>query len=407
MTEGVPPQRRRASDRSPIENALRYIGSQRSGQLVELLETALVWPRGDIGVALLPLTEPTLILAEWTASERAEVLELLIKAGVEHPSVGPSEHSRERRVLRAAFRIPDPDIQANWAATLSDRWSQLRALEHVFPRVSTSTTQPMEAAWTRAVRNLEAYLSRSFQQLRTVADWQQIKQNGFYSRRDLNHNEPLAGSDLSELRPASEHAQPFFVDLIVVTVYMKERAIFRRSTERVVTAQSEGVEFYIARSYTGKDVATRAYVPIQALWGCTAESAPAGSFETRLRFPHPLQRGEQAYFASEALSSQDEPEGDREWINVEVDHHGIAKGRLHHNGLVPSSGLTIRVCFDDGWLPASAWYYAEATDYERHIEPPTGDGRLLDVIGGGVSHTFVQVGQPRENYGIGLRWNPE
>jgi len=124
--------RRRADDRSPIENALRFIGGQRGGQLLELLRSAIEWPTGDVGVALRPLIEPTAVLGNWTPDDRAEALESLIKAGVEHSSVGAGEHSRERRVLRAAFRLPDPEIAEHWAATLSDRWTQLKALEQLF-----------------------------------------------------------------------------------------------------------------------------------------------------------------------------------------------------------------------------------------------------------------------------------
>ena len=90
--------RRRADDRSPIENALRFIGGQRGGQLLELLRSAIEWPTGDVGVALRPLIEPTAVLGNWTPDDRAEALESLIKAGVEHSSVG-LEPAREPQKL--------------------------------------------------------------------------------------------------------------------------------------------------------------------------------------------------------------------------------------------------------------------------------------------------------------------
>ena len=404
--------RRRADDRSPIENALRFIGGQRGGQLLELLRSAIEWPTGDVGVALRPLIEPTAVLGNWTPDDRAEALESLIKAGVEHSSVGAGEHSRERRVLRAAFRLPDPEIAEHWAATLSDRWTQLKALEQLFPPVSTNTTQPMEAAWGRAVRRLSAYLDRQFMQLGTGADWSRFGQrNG-----DPQVSRPVGaaiGPDQSELRPPSQYAQPFLMNLLVVTVLFRGRAQARRISERVVTARADGVEFFTARAYSADPTFSRMYVPITALWGCKQDLVPISGadspMETRLRFPQPLRRGEQAYFASEALFNSSEPSaaGDRDWINVEVDHHGIVAGSLHHNGLVPASGLTIRACFEESYAPVAAWWYAESTEYERAKQPPVGDKHLLSTSRGQISHTFTQVCQPRESYGVGFQWGPD
>ena len=55
---------------------------------------------------------------------------------------------------------------------------------------------------------------------------------------------------------------------------------------------------------------------------------------TRLWFPEPLKYGEQAYFASETVFDEGEH---AEWVDVEVDHHGIAPGRLLHSTSCPSA----------------------------------------------------------------------
>lgn len=405
MTHGVPSRRRGASDRSPIENALRYIGGQRSGHLAAMLQNATAWPTGDVGVALLPLTQPTRALAaDWTPDERAAALELLLKEGVEHPSVGPSEHSRERRVLRAALRLPDPDINVAWAATLAERWEQLRVIEQLFPRTSTGTTQPMESAWTKGVRLLANYLERRFDELATPSDWQSYKA----SKVD---NEPVqAEANRNLFRKPSDGAQPFVVNRMVVTVIVTQRNSRRRITERVVTAQEKDVEFYLARAFTAGRNLGRTYVPTISLWGCRAEPVPSAypgePITTRLHFPHPLRLGEQAYFASEALYDGSEPSvGDeRNTVGIDIDHHGIEAGAYEFGKTFPLRGLTIRVKFEQHDLPRSVWWYAEANELEREQEPVSGNERLLPIVGGEVSYTFRNVCQPRESYGIGFVW---
>ena len=401
MAEGVSTVRRRARDRSPTEKALRYIAGQRSGQLAELLENAIEWPSGDVGTALHPLTQPTEVLQDWAAHERAAALVQLIKEGVEHPSVGPSESSRERRVLRAAFRFVDPDVKQAWAGTLAERWEQLKVLNNLFPYAST--TQPMEAAWTRGVRKLAGYVDRAFQaELSQPNDWRKLRNERF--------DNPAAdwpADRIHVFREASVGAQPFFVERFVVTVYFVGWNTARRITERVVTARTDGVEFYTARAFSGRGAFGREYVPVRALWGCRAEPVPSTRSSepvvTRLWFPRPLRLGEQASFATEAIFDVD-PNGpkDRHFIDVDVDHHGIALGRLHYNGVFPLSGLTIRARFDQAHLPVAVWWYAEATEQERLVP---GDDRLLSVADGEVAYTFTEtIGQPRENYGIGYNW---
>jgi hypothetical protein len=149
------------------------------------------------------------------------------------------------------------------------------------------------------------------------------------------------------------------------------------------------------------------YVAVQALWGCTAEfvasARPGRPAVTRLRFPAPLRAGEHAHFASEVIDENIEEE--RYWVNVDVDHYGIARGQVAYGGLVPVSGLTIRIRFDDEHLPEAVWWYAEANERERYDRPSEGDPRLLRIIGRDVQFTFVdRPCQPRESYGLAFGW---
>jgi hypothetical protein len=260
----------------------------------------------------------------------------------------------------------------------------------------------MDQAWLKAARtpsgqSSEAEAGRSEDAHEATADTATIAR----PVRGGGGGEPL-------FRRASEGAQLFVVDRLVTTVFMQGSSAVRRITERVVTAQADGVEFYTARSFSGRDTSGRDYVPIQALWGCQAETVPSSRpgdpVITRLRFPRPLRKGEKASFASEALFAPEPEEYDIDWVDVDIDHHGIVPGRTAFADTFPLSGLTIRVRFDLDFLPVVAWYYAELTEQERATRPSDED-RLLEIQSGEVSYTFTDVAcQPRESYGIGWQW---
>lgn len=149
------------------------------------------------------------------------------------------------------------------------------------------------------------------------------------------------------------------------------------------------------------------YVPVQALWGCTAEfiepAHPRRPAVTRLRFPTPLREGERAHFASEIIDENIHEE--RQWIDVDVDHHGIARGEVAYGGLVPISGLTIRVRFDQGHIPEAVWWYAELNENERYDRPSVDDPRMLKINGQDLQYTFTEGPcQPRESYGLAFGW---
>lgn len=209
-------------------------------------------------------------------------------------------------------------------------------------------------------------------------------------------------------RRPSKGAQPVFAELFVVTVYMKGRTVERRITERLVTAREDDVQYYIARALPEMTDASTS-VPVRALWGCAAErlaSQPGEPVLTRLRFPAPLQRGERHYFASESVAGT-APLVERRAINVEVDHHGIAPGERMH-GLVPTQGLTIRVCFDAAEPPEAVWWYADVTERERFRRPDPDDDRWVEVSSQGIAeHTFADPCQPLANYGLSIGWPSE
>lgn len=364
-------------------------------------------PETEIGTTLAALTRPTGVLDGWSDDELAGAVWRLILEGVEAPDVGPTTRSRRRRVLYAAFRIKDPDIADPWGSSLHDRFLQLMALTTIFG--NPTTCQPMEDAWRRGVSALASYLEARFRELHSAEAWE-----GYRSDAGSKQMRPagwphyfgeLSESD-SQYRPPSAGAQPVFVNLFVTTVFMRQRAVYRRITERLITARERDVEFYTARGFAGKPP-DLTYVPVRALWGCTAEFVEpvvrGGPAVTRLRFPVPLGKGQSAHFASEVVDENITEQ--RHWIDVDVDHHGIAPGQVAYGGRVPVSGLTIRVRFDEGHLPEAVWWYAELNERERYDRPPDGDLRLLTITGQDVQHTFIDGPcQPREHYGLAFSW---
>ena len=182
----------------------------------------------------------------------------------------------------------------------------------------------------------------------------------------------------------------------------------RRVTERLVTSRIPHAEvaFFTAHGYrVEENSGNRTYVPVRSVWGCQEEISNRNARDMtgdRLWFPRPLKYGEQAYFASEAVFNESDHQ---EWVDVEVDHHGIARGRLLYTHQLPISGLTIRITFDNGFFPEAAWWYAELTESERYVQPRPGDRHLLPLVGNTVQYTFTEhVCQPREHYGLAYSW---
>lgn len=390
--------------RPPIEAALRHLGARRHGDLVELIEYAINRPGGRTGTILAPLTASTSMLRDWTPQERALALWKIIEEGILDPQVSPAAHSRRRRVLQAAFRLPDKDIGQEWGASLTERFKQLRRLRSVFGEATS--TQPMEISWKRGVERLSEHVRNRLDELRTPDDWASYKpvEHGAPAPESVTDGRLATPNGPSSFRPPSEGAQKLLVNFFVLTVVMEGRAPVRRISERIITAQKDGLRFYTTHAFSSEYLMRgRTYVPTKALWGCRAEDLiENGRPVTRLWFPRPLRAGEKAHFMSEATYEADE-ETPLGWANVEVDHYGIEPGSLH-KGVLPISGLTIRISFDDRFLPAAAWWYAEQNEEERYVDLPAESPRRLVVSGGNVVKTFEQSCQPRENYGVAYRW---
>ena len=384
--------------RSAVEIALRNLGARRYGSLVEIVEHAIRRPDGRTGRILKPLTESTSVLHEWTASERAHALWRVIEEGIVHPEVSSMAQSRSRRVLQAALRLPDEDIDEEWGASLTDRFKQLKTLRGIFN--GATTTQPMEIAWKHGVERLAEHLEERFDALRAPEAWAR------YRRAELSSPKPRKGSTI--FRRPSDGAQKLFVNLHIMTVIMRGRAEVRRISERLITSQDDrGLEYFRAWSFSSPSTLQgRTYVPTYALWGCRAEQVTENGLPvTRLWFPQPLRSGEQAHFLSEVVHEAGE-ETAQGWANVEIDHYGIAPGELR-DGVLPVSGLTIRIRFDRHSLPKAVWWYAEQNDRERYEEPRIDSPCRLDVVCGDVVKTFDDPCQPRESYGIAYSWFPD
>ena len=394
-----------------IEAALRYLGRQTHGILAEIIEHGLDDPTGPAGVALAPLTHPLRVVGQWTAKERALAFWALIEEGVKDSCLGPPLRSRKRHAVAAALRLPVAGISTeSWGASLRSRFKQLKAVPNVFD--NPSTTQPMEVAWSSGVRTLATFLRRRLQTLRSIEDWEPYRPHdepAFDLDKWIIEYDEHAHREHSILRQPSENAQKVFHELQIVTVHMRKRTVHRRVTERLITCRDphDEVAFFTVHGYrVGDSGINRTYVPARSVWGCREEiieSARAGHAPvTRLRFPKPLKYGDQAYFASEMVFDEGEH---AEWVDVEVDHHGIALGRLLHAKKLPISGLTIRIRFDNDFLPEAAWWYAELTESERYVQPPAGDRHLIPLVGNAVQHTFTEhLCEPREHYGLAFSW---
>ncbi|HEX4390332.1 MAG TPA: hypothetical protein VH084_02155 [Mycobacterium sp.] len=409
MTEDA---RARQSDpdpsQSPVEKALRWMATRKHARPLDLITHAIDDPNSDSADRLAPLVTPTQSMIDGTTETRALAVWGLVINGVGR--VGSAADSQRRNTLFAAFRLPrPPEIAEPWQPTLEGRFRQLMLLSDVFG--SPGTTTPMHKAWRRAVsEKLAPIVTEQLDVLAgNGAGWAQYVDIA-RSTESMTTQIPVATDAPQQVpgfgnRSPSKGSQPVYLELFVTSVFMKGRAVHHRITERLVTARENNVDAYLATSIAGWDLNVT-HVPVRALWGCRVEPpTPArgkGPVLTRLVFPLVLHRDEKHYFASEAVDENLEEE--RLWVNVEVDHHGIAAGTLLH-GCIPVSGLTIRIRFDEDEVPEACWWYAEQTERERRTRPPDGDPRLLTIVANTVTHTFTEKCYPRENYGVSILWS--
>ncbi|MEV7044309.1 hypothetical protein [Amycolatopsis sp. NPDC051061] len=366
-----------------VEAALRWLAKRASGGGPRaVLGEAINEPASEPAKALRSLVAPTVSLPAGSVGSRAFALWGLIV-----DEIGSTGDARHRHTLIAAFRVPPSPGGTGWKATLGARFEQLLPLPVVFGDPPPTTTTPMNKAWRSAPRALAVRLAEKLVSL-DGPGWQRYIDIG---RAAV---EVPDGRDAWRARPASNGAQPVFVERMLITAVMHRRTVRRRITERDIIACEDGVDGFDVHSATGWTY-DPADLPVTALWACRAVASPrehpGAPVMTRLRFRGTLRKGERYTFVSEALDGQLEEE--RRWLNVEVDHHGIAPG-----------GLTIQLNFDPEHLPEACWWYAEQFEVEQTRQPPDGAPHLLPVGDGFVRHTFVEGCHPRENYGVAFRW---
>jgi hypothetical protein len=392
--------RRTQDPASSLEDALRWLATNAEARPPELLTNAIEDPTSTPASTLELLVRPTSSLSAGTPETRALAVWGLIIHEINR--TGSSENARNRIALRAAFRLQrHPEVVEPWRAKLGDRFSQLKTVP-AFGRPQTTT--PMNKAWTEGLTGrLVPNVSRWLDVLsKDGSEWMRFVELARSTELELVGGDSLV-PDPSGYKHLSEGAQPLFADLFVTTVFMRRRTAYRRITERLITSQVDGLQSYSATALAG----TIGSPPtVRALWGCRAEhmTSPREGEPTtsRLVFPRALRRGEKHYFSSEAIDEHLTAE--REGVDVEIDHHGIAPGRLLYEH-IPVSGLTIRIRFDEDHIPWGCWWHAEQTVRERRSLPTPRSPRWLPIVGNSTAHTFTARCLPREVYGVSFLWN--
>ncbi|MET8851608.1 hypothetical protein [Amycolatopsis sp. NPDC004625] len=368
-------------EESPEKAALGALARRRDGDPLGALRRAVESSANGSGTALGCLVGPTASIPGATPESRACAAWGLIVDEI--GKLGSVVEPREHFVLLAAFRLPPvPDGSQRWASKLGDRFGQLAEVRGLFGERKPLSNTPMNKAWAGALEMLGAAVACKLGHLEGEA-WLRYVGIGRSAMAG-----PAPGDNGPEgFRAPSEGAQPVFVERMQITVVMERRTPLRRTTERDIVARRDGVDGYDVHALTGWS-GNLADLPVKAVWNCRLVTSPGAA---KLRFRRTLKVDEPYHFVSEAVDGHVDEE--RKWINVEVDHHGVAPG-----------GLTIRVNFDEAQLPRACWWYAEQLEVERTRRPPTGDRRLLDVGDGFVQHTFEGRCQPREAYGIAFEW---
>lgn len=314
-----------------IESALRWLAIRKEGVPLRFLRYAAKDPTSESALSLGCLIGPTDSLPAATPELRAfAVWGLIID---EIGKLGSVDESRRRNTLIAAFRLsPLPATETGWKATLEDRFRQLIALPGVFGDPPPTTTTPMHKAWRRAVSKLAACVLGKLQSLQCDgAGWQNYVEIGRRSvqlpTRGRFLEEQQRGFAMEYLKPSFD-AQPVFIERMVVRVIMHRMTVLRRITERDIIACEDGVDAFDALAAAGwSNDLTK--LPVKAIWGCRLvlrrRVHPDDPTAARLRFRKVLSRGDRYSFVSETWDENLEER--RSWIDVAVDHYGIAPGR--------------------------------------------------------------------------------
>lgn len=355
------------------EAALRALASKKGPSLKKLLAT--IEFADDDDDELLGLLRRTETFDGATPQVRALALWELIQEEIANFPVSDEDDMRELHALQAAFRLPAQDYAGSAGDSIPRRLALAKTAGLFAPRQGQDMPQTL---WRRAVRKLGYQVENRLEEL-------------------AHQPEVWAGYRRDEFPPPPHDAQPIVMNRLTATYVMRGRAVHRATTERLVTAQADGVDRYVVRAYSPRP--GKHDVQIEALLNCKpgprATFAGRGSGETHevaMYCPKPLKRGEQWFFASQV--SHQQGAGEDPVVEIQVTSHGIAAG-----------GLTLRVQFDEGFFPTAVWWFADVPEHRQLAKPPSSDPhRLRCSPFGYVEHTFGAACRPLGRYGLGWEW---
>ncbi|MFF5230651.1 hypothetical protein [Dactylosporangium sp. NPDC000521] len=191
--------------------------------------------------------------------------------------------------------------------------------------------------------------------------------------------------------------QPVTFNRMIVTYFLRGRAVSESFSERWITAEEDNLARYVVRAYARNNPPARPELEIQPWLNCTlgavrrvdlGDGSEAQIAE--MDFPKPLQRGEKLFFATRVVAQEVGPTMSRE---VQVTSHGI-------------EDLTMRIQFDISQpLPKRAWWFAEVPDIDRLIPPEPGDDRFVEVSACGFIERQFARGYPSAKYGLSWQWD--
>lgn len=361
---------------APCEAGLRALASKR-GPSPGRLASADEYP-SDADPELRELMQRTESMYGVTARERATALWEIIQEEVAK-IVREEDDPRLGAAVQAAFRMPMETYRGREYDSVRSRLARAKETGVFEP---TNGQAAPNRFWRLAVRKLGFAVEKRLVELERHPDGWVIYQ----TRPDEQSDEP----------PPPQDAQPVFVDRLVATYLMRGRAVRQAITERLVTAREDGVDHYVVRAYS--PLAGKHNVLVEALLNCRGGEVESfarrggATHEVPMYAPHALRRGEQWFFASRVGHQQGADE--EPIVEIQVTSHGIAP-----------NGLTMRVQFEDGFHPSSAWWFANVPENRQLVKPADGHRRRIDCSPFGyLEHTFTELCRPLCKYGLGWEW---
>jgi hypothetical protein len=368
---------RPSGESAPCEAGLRALAAKRGPSLGKLKYAASRSP--DVDPELRKLMARTDSMSSSSPHARAEALWDIIQEEINTVN-GDGQHPKCVAALRAAFRIPMEDYRGSEYDTISTRLERAREAGAFMPNVGKDAPNN---SWRQGVRQLGNLVEERLLQLAQAPEGWLAYQTAALPKPDA----PL---------PPPPDAQPVFLDRLIATYVMSGRAVRHATTERRVTAREDGVDHYIVRAYS--PLPGEHKVQVEAILNCRAGPPEVfvhrgrETLEIPMYAPEPLRNGQQWVFVSRV----DHPEGGDEEpiVEIQVTSHGIA-----------ANGLSMRVQFEEGSYPTSAWWFANALEHRQLVKPPDGHRRRINCTRFGfLEHTFTEVCRPLCKYGLGWQW---